>query len=114
MENRKIGRNIFQPINVLHHFLKVFSPAGKIFKIQAIGETINKAHKIGILISVKIRAVKMLNKKVAARTKANISEIKAPKVALSTALAVKVVWPGFGSNNEGFSVCPNRPPHITD
>ena len=74
-----MGRNIFQPINVLHHFLNTPCPAGNIFSIQAIGETTNKAQMIGILTNANIAAVKRLNKKVNANTKANNKATKAPK-----------------------------------
>ncbi len=70
---------MFQPIKICHHFLNIPSPAGKTFNIQAIGETINKAHKIGILIKTKINAVKILKRKVNIRTILKIRVDKVPK-----------------------------------
>ena len=58
-------------MNKLHHFLYVPCIAGRMLKIQAIGETTKSAHKIGILMKAKRKAVSKLKRNVKAKITEN-------------------------------------------
>src|SRR3990167_593905 len=102
---------MFQPINRLHHFLKVPCPAGKIFIIQAIGETINNAQRIGILMKAEISAVRMLKRYVNIKIILKIRVASVPNTAASSAAPgeIEAVIPSWlGNNLDGLRSCPNR------
>lgn len=96
-------------MNVVHHFLKVPCPAGKMFNIQAMGDTANKNHKMGILIKAKINAVRRLNASVNSKITENIRPIILPKTAASAAYPAEPVrLPWEGRSFDGLSSCPRR------